>query len=317
MMKLDENVKVKLPKSKGMRVIGIEPNFPLKNLVSSKGANEVRFNGTNPKAVGKLATIIKGGTYEPGHHVPPTVEMVDETRGKLTTGFHRKAAHEAPSVGKKTMYVAIVEFFEEEGKSTNYWRKMWRLNENKEDDNYVKTDRTAADVVGSIVNLIQDKEITSSEEDIDEALKNSGERGSGKIAQLRSQIFSKLGHVTKVVDTIELAELNSFADEYQCEHDVKTIPATFTSVVNPDYDNRAIFNLIEAIMEGHEDPVILARINGASQTSVVKIREKKEAVLNRILKDIFEFVDHCRDRNIEPKAKVIFLGQLYNESEVV
>lgn len=315
-MKLDEKVKVKLPKAKGMRVVGIEPNFPLKNLIRSKGKNSVRFRGTDSDAVGQLMTIIKDGNYEPEYHVPPTVEMVDGTKGELITGFHRKSAHEG--VDAETMYVAIVEFFEEEGKSANYWRIQWKLNENMEDKNFVKTDRTQEDVVNTIVNMIRDKVITSSEDDIDEALRDCGESGSGKIAQLRSAIFGKMGHVTKVVDTIELTELNRTADEYQCEYDVKTIPATFTAVNNPDYDRRANFNRMEAIMAGHEDHVIIARVNGKGQDGVVKIREKKAEVLDEQMKFIFEFVDFCRDRNITPnKAKVVFMGQLYNESEVV
>lgn len=300
----------KKPVSKGMKVVGFR-EFPLDKLVGNKQKNDVRFAQTDEGAVGKLMKIISNGKYEPQYHVPPTVEMVDEEFGELVTGFHRYAAHVGKN--KSNMWVAIVEFEDFRGMSAAYWKSQWKLIENKEEEN-VKTARTQEDIVGKIVNMIKvEKVMTSSEEDIVQALKDA-ELSNGKIALYTSLIFKKLGQVTKVVDAVSEQELTSFAKNY----DANTYTATFTDVKNKDYDKRAIFNYFESVMAGNPKTCV-ARINGSNQEKVLLIRSKKETVIKNEIQYLIDVVKYAENNNIDLAGNfsLKYVPQLHNEHEVI
>lgn len=298
------------PVSKGMKVVGFQ-EFPLKNLVGNKQKNDVRFAQTDEGAVGKIMKLITDGKYEPQYHVPPTIEMVDEELGELCTGFHRHAAHVGKD--KDTMWAAIVEFEDFDGKSAAYWKSQWKLIENLEEEN-VKTPRTQEDIVNKIVNMIKvEKVMTSSEEDIVQALTDA-KLSKGKIALYTSLIFSKLGQVTKVVDAISEQELTSFANDY----DANTFTATFTDVKNKDYDKRAIFNYFESVVSGNPKTCV-ARINGANQEKVLLIRSKKETVIKNEIQNLIDVVKYAEKNNIDlcENFSLKYVPQLHNEYEVI
>ena len=63
------------------------------------------------------------------------------------------------------VFVAIVEFFEFAGKSAEYWRDVWRTNENKKEEE-VSTERVEIDIVTQIVNMIKKGTVKGNEKDI-------------------------------------------------------------------------------------------------------------------------------------------------------
>ena len=196
-------VSVKLPESPGMKVLRIEPKFPLKNLANKKQKNIVRFGQTDQGVVGQLMTLISEDKYEPEYRVPPTVELMNGTAlGSLITGFHRWQAHVGEN--QETMYVAIVTFFDHDGMSANYWRKQWRLRENEENED-PKNDRTKEDIVGTVANMVKEQDIDESQ--IPKALKDAGIKSAAKISTLESEVLAKLGQTTYVVDAVSDKEL--------------------------------------------------------------------------------------------------------------
>ena len=307
-------VSVKLPASPGMRVLRIERNFPLKNLTNKKQKNIVRFGQTSQSVVGQLMTLISEGKYEPEYRVPPTVEMSGTSLAALITGFHRWQAHEGED--KKTMYVAVVEFFDHDGMSANYWRKQWRLRENEENED-PKNDRTKDDIVGTVANMVKEQDIDESQ--IPKALKDAGIKSAAKIAALESEVLAKLGQTTYVVDAVSDKELTTISTKYAKDTGKAVISATFTDIKNIDYDKRAVFNVIEEVLKGNHNPKIVARINGANHGKVKQVRKKKPKLLKKNFEHILDFAKYYKDNNLtlDDIIDVGWIAQLHDEEGVI
>jgi hypothetical protein len=322
-------VSVKLPKSPGMKVLGIEQNFPLKNLTNKKQMNEVRLKGTDQGVVGQLMALISEGKYEPEYRVPPTVELLENfsteeeliealkngtALGSLITGFHRWQAHEGEN--QETMYVAIVTFSDHDGMSANYWRKQWKLRENEENKD-PKNDRTKEDIVGTIANMVAEKDIDASQ--IPKALKDAGIKSAAKIATLESEVLGKLGQYTYRVDAVSDKELKTISTKYAKDTGKTVISATFTDIKNIDYDKRALFNVMEEVLAGNHNPKIVARINGANHGKVKQVRKKKSELLKKNLEHILNFAKYYKDNNLTPDdiIDVGWTAQLHDEEGVI
>ena len=164
-------VSAREPKAKGMRVVRIDDKFPMKEIYQPGGSNSARASGTDGEKVKAFQKLIKDGKYEPGYYVPPTVELIKddsqfpelelndkqkqkmlEYKAMLDTGFHRYEAHYGEN--ETIIHVAIIEFFEFEGKSAEYWRDIWRTNENKKEDE-IKNERVEIDIVTQLVNMVR------------------------------------------------------------------------------------------------------------------------------------------------------------------
>ena len=307
-------VQAKLPIcNPGMRVVEIIPEFKLKNLNDPKGKNEVRHGQEDITQIGKLQQIIKNGKYEPQYYVSPIVEIKgDFNRADLISGFHRYGAH----IGckKKTMYVTVVEFFDADGKPAEYWRLMWKLVENEEKEP-IETPRTKADVVGTLVQMIADEIMTSSEKDIDKALKDANLTPS-KITEYKSEIYKELGKSHKVVDTISLHQLKKFAN-------IKDgIPVTYSEKTNPDYENRGLRLWQEQFTKGKNKPLVV-RINNAGNEKIDVIREVKTKSLKSLLLKQWEYWEPLFESGKSPYdedfefPEHIYCGQKYGESDYV
>ena len=166
-------VSAREPKAKGMRVVRIDDKFPMNQIYQPGGSNSARATGTDRDKVADFQRLIKEGKYEPGYYIPPTVELIKDAsqfpelelsdkqkeemlkyEAMLDTGFHRHEGHYGEN--KQTMHVAVVEFFHFQGKPAEYWRDIWRTNENKKEEE-VRNERVEIDIVTQIVNMIRKK----------------------------------------------------------------------------------------------------------------------------------------------------------------
>ena len=301
------------PCNPGMRVVEIVPDFKFKNLNDPKGKNEVRHGQEDIKQIGKLQQIIKNGKYEPQFYVSPIVEIKgDFNRADLISGFHRYAAH--IGCGKETMYVTVVEFFAAEGKSAEYWRLMWKLVENDKEEK-IETPRTKADIVKTLVQMIADEIMTSSEKDIDSALKDAHLTPT-KISEYKSEIFKELGKSHKVVTTIDTKEHKRLVEGKS------GITVTYSEPSNPDYESRALRAWQESKIKGKNKPLV-TRINNAGNEKIDKVREVKDDSLKSLLLEQWEFWKPFFESGKSPYdedfefPEHIYCGQKYGESDYV
>ena len=162
--------KPKLPKDvKGMKILGIIPNFP----IDIKSCEQYFGDYNNParnksivdsaEHIALLAEIMRNDDWEPSHHVPPTIEWNGNLSFNYITGnMSRKAAIAAD---KKTLWLCLVEFFDEDGFSADYWKEIWASNENSDDKTYAKLVRTSEDIIDQICGMVKKHIVSVSEED--------------------------------------------------------------------------------------------------------------------------------------------------------
>jgi hypothetical protein len=128
---MTNTVKVREPKSKGMRVKSIG-RLPMSKIVSTKhNKNYAREKGLNANKVTGYKNLILSGEYCPEYYVPPVVVEEGDTY-RLVTGGHRHGGH--VEAGATEFYCAVVEFFDTEEKSADYWELTYMSIENKKDD---------------------------------------------------------------------------------------------------------------------------------------------------------------------------------------
>tara|TARA_Y100000004_G_C8942906_1_gene424916 strand:+ start:250 stop:1182 length:933 start_codon:yes stop_codon:yes gene_type:complete len=302
-------INAKIPTSKGMRVIKIIPDLDITKITNTNNKNSVRFKGVNVGAITRLGKIIKNGDYQPEYHIPPVVTQEGLDKYNLESGFHRFTAHKKEQ--QKTFYVVLVEFFDTDGKSANYWRNSWKINENKEDDKYVKTPRTEDDIVGTIKQFIEDKDITDSEEDIINSLKDIKVK-SDSLNKYLSKVYKKIGKKEKAVDNFTKNDLLEIANNYGSN----TIAVSFLKTAAVRDDRVTVENFLKMHNEG-KNPVIIAKVDNANQAKIIDIRKNKINVLQEIMDNMFKQVQIAMNLNDiqfdTPKIKIKFIAQLYGE----
>jgi len=302
-------INAKTPSSKGMRIVKIIPDLDITKITNTKNKNSVRFGQTSPGAIAKLEKLITDGDYQPEYYDPPVVTQEDIDAYNLETGFHRYTAHKGTQ--QKTIYVVLVEFFATEGKSANYWKKVYKINENEEDDKYVKTPRTQEDIVGTIIQFIDDEDITTSDEDIINALKETRVK-SDSINKYLSLVHKKLGNNSKVVEHITPKEFEKIANSYGSN----VLAIRFLKTGATRDDRVTVEKFLKMYNEG-KNPVIIAKVDNANQVQMIDIRTNKINVLQDIMNNMFKQVQIAMNlNNIEfdtPKIKMKFVAQLYGE----
>ena len=284
------SVAAREPKAKGMRVICIDDKFPMNQIYQPGGSNSARASGTDGGKVKDFQKLISEGKYEPGYYVPPTVELIKdvsqfpelelndkqkqemlEYKAMLDTGFHRYEAHYGE--GETTMHVAIVEFFEFAGKSAEYWRDVWRTNENKKEEE-VSTERVEIDIVTQIVNMIKKGTVKGNEKDIKETLKEMKVTSKDEKHNILNEVLSAIGQESRVVQSISDSD---FLEIMKLVPNNDVLKFITRKIATADYDTRLFGKYIKSVNNG-ADPLILTIVNGNTAKNVLNIREKKHDV---------------------------------------
>ena len=205
----------------------------------------------------------------------------------------------------------LVEFFDTDGKSANYWRNSWKINENKEDEKYVKTPRTQDDIVGTIIQFIEDKDITDSEEDIINSLKDIKVK-SDSLYKCLSEVYKNIGKKEKAVDNFTKSDIREIANKYGSN----TIAVSFLKTAAVRDDRVTVETFLKMHNEG-KNPVIIAKVDNANQAKIIDIRKNKIKVLQDIMDNMFKQVQIAMNLNDiqfdTPKIKIKFIAQLYGE----
>jgi len=327
------SVAAREPKAKGMRVIRIDDKFPMNQIYQPGGSNSARASGTDGGKVKDFQKLISEGKYEPGYYVPPTVEIIKdvsqfpelelndkqkqemlEYKAMLDTGFHRYEAHYGE--GETTMHVAIVEFFEFAGKSAEYWRDVWRTNENKKEEE-VSTERVEIDIVTQIVNMIKKGTVKGNEKDIKETLKEMKVTSKDEKHNILNEVLSAIGQESRVVQSISDSDFEEIKKLVPNNDVLKFITR---KIATADYDTRLFGKYIKSVNNG-ADPLILTIVNGNTAKNVLNIREKKHDVLlarfRELLKDAIDFAKKEDIFNPDYKLPMKYIGQLQNEDDIL
>jgi hypothetical protein len=297
------------------------------------GSNSARASGTDGGKVKDFQKLISEGKYEPGYYVPPTVELIKdvsqfpelelndkqkqemlEYKAMLDTGFHRYEAHYGE--GETTMHVAIVEFFEFAGKSAEYWRDVWRTNENKKEEE-VSTERVEIDIVTQIVNMIKKGTVKGNEKDIKETLKEMKVTSKDEKHNILNEVLSAIGQESRVVQSISDSD---FLEIMKLVPNNDVLKFITRKIATADYDTRLFGKYIKSVNNG-ADPLILTIVNGNTAKDVLNIREKKHDVLlarfRELLKDAIDFAKKEDIFSPDYKLPMKYVGQLQNEDDIL
>jgi len=332
------SVPAREPKAKGMRVLRIEDEFPMDKIYQPGGSNSARATGTDTKKVAEFQRLIKEGKYEPGYYIPPTVELIKDASqfpelelsdkqkeemlkydAMLDTGFHRHEGHYGEN--KQTMHVAVVEFFAFQGKPAEYWRDIWRTNENMKEEE-VRNERVEIDIVTQIVNMVRKKTIKATktvglEQAIEATIKDMKVTAKDEKSRILNDVLIELGQESRVVQSISEKD---FEEIKKLVPNNEVIKLTTRKLATADYDTRAFIKYINAVNSGLS-PLILTIVNGNTSKNVLNIREKKPDILTdhfrEIIKAVTDFTKKVDISDPEYKLPMKFVGQLQNEDEIL
>ena len=331
-------VSAREPKAKGMRVVRIDDKFPMNQIYQPGGSNSARATGTDSEKVADFQRLIREGKYEPGHYIPPTVELIKdvsqfpelelsdkqkeemlEYQAMLDTGFHRHEGHYGEN--KQTMHVAVVEFFDFQGKPAEYWRDIWRTNENKKEEE-VRNERVEIDIVTQIVNMVRKKTIKATktlslEDSIAVTIKEMKVTAKDEKSRVLNDVLIELGQESRVVQSISDSD---FEEIKKLVPNNEVIKLTIRKLSTADYDTRAFKKYIEAVNSGL-NPLILTVVNGNTSKNVLIIRKKKHDILldhfREITKSVIEFNEKENIFDPDYKLPMKFVGQLQNEDKIL
>ena len=331
-------VSAREPQAKGMRVIRIDAKFPMNKIYQPGGSNSARATGTDSEKVADFQRLIRDNLYEPGYYIPPTVELIKddsqfpelelsdkqkkemlEYEAMLDTGFHRHEGHYGEN--KSTMHVAVVEFFEFAGKPAEYWRDIWRTNENKKEDE-VRNERVEIDIVTQLANMVRKKTIKATktltlEDSIAVTIKEMKVTAKDEKSRILNDVLIELGQESRVVQSISDSD---FEEIKKLVPNNEVIKLTIRKLSTADYDTRAFIKYINAVNSGL-DPLILTVVNGNTSKNVLTIREKKPDILLDHFREIHEAVTEFAKKEdiFDPdyKLPMKFVGQLQNEDGIL
>ena len=147
MIKINEyKVPPNIPKARGMRVVGIFPEFDYKNkLENAYGKNVAKEEDIDLNVRDTIAKAIGSEEWNPEHYPKPaTMEKTDvEDIMRQLTGYTTRSGH--IKAKQKTMFIYLVEFFDAADESgvmqpAAWWRRAWRTKENvPEEFDYIKS----------------------------------------------------------------------------------------------------------------------------------------------------------------------------------
>tara|TARA_Y100000114_G_scaffold43623_1_gene39114 strand:+ start:108 stop:1178 length:1071 start_codon:yes stop_codon:yes gene_type:complete len=343
----DFNVSPNIPKSTGMRVIGIYPDFDYKNqLDNAYGKNIAKLEGTDEKIRDIICEAIKSKQWKPEHYPKPaTMEKTDvdgifnQLTGFTSRSGHLKASNEGCSDGD-TMFIYLVEFFDapdDDGvmQPAEYWRRAWRTKENvKEDFDYIKSDynnentlNAAADLLPKS-NYVPDDDGVYMRSNIVAVLKSIGIKNPSDtwINNVRAKINPNVGVMTNAEDF-------DTTDNVKLKDSIITTANTFGGIKDPKMDSQTIDDIEEQIFDNADkikdklesdkpfNITIVGKTKNAMIDKAEKIRGAKKDTLICIFEKrvqnyrvIIDLIDN-HGFSAERAIKTLWRGQMPNEEE--
>jgi len=308
-IELNEN----LPTSNGMEVVGVYDNLDfsqIKGIDQDEYINTVRYDVSKIKIkVAEFQDKIATGKYKPKVWGGPTILWtgeVDENGNniyELITGYHRTIALQNENYSSG--YFVVVKFVSKDGRSANYWKKIWKINENKKNTDFVQNDRSEVDVVGTVKDMITDGELEYDKNNYEDSFKSiyntlkDMEQTEGQINQLIPKIFGALGNNAGVIYPFaKKDEWKSFQDTYADNNPDELVKAIqFESASEMDYQYRFMMKLVTEMVqnstfddEGNLEEIdsnylnltILAKVITGNSMKLDSIREAKKDFFNEM-----------------------------------
>ena len=313
-----KEVKPVVPKSTGMTVLEMG-YIPMNKIQSSKlGTNVNRPEGVKAKKVVAHELSIKNGLYRPEFFEPPVVEWDEELQCfVLVTGGHRHMAHE--NTGSKYFYVAVVKFEDCNGKSANYWRKIYQSNENKEDNGVVeKNVRSSEGIKSTVHSLIESGDVTPDIKGIQSALEDQGfakntERGKNLLNQIRAELGQVKG-VTRLYSKAEVAQI--VVEETTPMNSVIVRTMKDSTGYDKDYDSRLVDAVMTTFTTSKKYINVFLHWTGLNPNEIIKTREVKNRVLETQYEKAKAFVEAYESGELQKRTAIRYLPQIDGEYEV-
>ena len=305
-----------VPVSKGMKVLRMG-YLPMNSILPSKwGTNANRPAGPCPKKVAEHARCIRAGNYVPERYEPPVlVESDIEGKYDQCTGSHRHLGHE--DAGAITFYAAVVEFFDCDGKSADYWRFIYQSNENSESDRkeVTKNFRDDKGVISTVKTMIDNGVITSDIKSIQSTLEDQNfGKNTEKGKNLLNKIRAELGQVKGVTRLYSKLDVSRVVTE-------ETTPMTSVIVrtmkdpngYDKDYDVRLLSSIMTTYKNTKKYINIFLHWSGLNPTEVIKAREIKDSFLEVQYRNAKDFVEAYESGSLERRVDFRYLPQIEGE----
>lgn len=313
-----KEVKPIVPKATGMRVLYMG-YIPMEKIVSSKlGTNKNRPEGPDAKKVALHELSIKNGLYKPEYHEPPVlVEVEGQDLLDQVTGGHRHLAHE--NTDAKYFYAAVVEFFDCNGKSANYWKTTYQSNENKKgfDGIVEKNYRTDAGVKSTVHSLIQSGDITPDIKGIQTSLEDQGfgkntEKGKNLLNQIRAEL-GQVDGVTRLYSKADVAKI--VIEETTPMNSVIVRTMKDSTGYDKDYDSRLVDAIMTSFSTTKKFINVFLHWTGLNPNEIIKTREVKDNVLETQYEKAKAFVKAYDSGELQKRTLIRYLPQIDGEYE--
>jgi hypothetical protein len=278
--------------------------------------NLARSEGTNKETIAQFVDRINEGRYL-FIYEQPVVKQLGNGFYQLVCGEHRLQAHKG--VGRKTMFVAVVEFDTEEDEI------IFQSNENDEDDEYVKQPRTQSDVILTLSNMI-DKGIIDINDDksINSRLIRLNQK-TNDFPFLRKQLRAKYGIIT-AVKSYEDKDRKDWCSTYkpQIKFSSRSSLVSLDGVAyqsktfkggkgtgglqDLDYDPRCFFDSCHLLQQEKVTKVHnICSVNKCTSEKIPKVRQyKREKLMQEMLDKCIRIVDDYRSGKYDPVNDVLF-----------
>jgi hypothetical protein len=305
-----------LPVAKGMKVLFVG-YIPMGDILPSKwGTNANRPAGPDPKKVSQHARCIREGNYVPERYEPPVLVKSDiEGKFDQCTGSHRHLGHE--DAGATTFYAAVVEFFDCEGKSADYWRFIYQSNENREDTGkeVPKNFRGDEGVISTVLTMIDNGVISSDPKSIQVALEDQYYgRTTEKGKNLLNKIRAELGHVngvTRLYSKLDVARVITEETTPMTSVIVRTMKDSTGN--DKDYDVRLVSSIMSVYKTSKKYINVFLHWSGLNPHEIIKAREVKDNFLETQYFEAKEFVEAYESGHLERRITVRYLPQIEGE----
>jgi hypothetical protein len=337
----DYKVPPNVPKAKGMRVVGIYPDFDYKNnLQNAYGENIAKEEGIDEKVRDTIAKAINADEWKPEHYPKPaTIEKTDvKGMHNQLTGFTTRSGH--IKANKDTMFVYEVEFFDAPDDNgvmqpAKFWKRAWRTKENvNEEFDYIKSKYNQNNVIKGAAELLEigayatDDEGKYQRSNISSCLKSVGivNPSDTWINLVREKINPLVGVMTNAEDF-------DTTDNSKLKDSVIVTAKTFSDIKDPKADSQTVDALEKQIadkadeikkkLENKEefDISVVAKTKGALMEKATKIRESKGKTFLDIHKERYERYKVIHDLvenhgfSLEDVLKVFWRGQKPDETQ--
>lgn len=308
---MTNTVKVREPKSTGMRVIRID-RIPMSKIVSTKNSkNYAREKGLNSKKVIAYKNLILNGDYTPEYYEPPVVVIEGDTY-RLVTGGHRHGGH--VEAGATDFYCAVVEFYDCNEKSADYWELNYMSMENAPETKEVpKNVRTLGDVVCIVKTMVEKGIIDDSDESIQGAF---SDLGFGKTTDTGKNLFIMFQHAigkTSGVPTIfTTKEANDIAVHQESANN-RVFARTMkdSSGRDSDYDKRLTSKILEELNSQDKDITALIHFTALTSSEILNARSVKRNLLKNEFEDYVKpYYEAYTSGDLLERVRIGFIPQL-------